>query len=153
MLSKKWALFALIVLVGSIVLTACEGETKEVEVTRVVTEKETVTVVEEKVETVVQTVVEKETVTETVKETVTVVVEPTAPPEETGPRTLVICQGQEPDTLYTLGGSMLASSQVLQAVYDGFGGGGGIDSRSFAYQPIILEKLSSLPMAMPSSRR
>jgi peptide/nickel transport system substrate-binding protein len=60
MLSKGWALLALIALVGSLILTACEGET--VEVTRVVTEKETV------VQTVIEkeTVVEKETVLETV---------------------------------------------------------------------------------------
>ncbi len=62
MLARKSAWFALIVLVGSIVLSACEGETVEVEVTRVVTQKETVveTVVEEKtvVETVVETAVE-----------------------------------------------------------------------------------------------
>ena len=56
-----------------------------------------------------------------------------------GPRTLVICLGQEPDTLYPYGGSMLAASQVLEAIYDG-----PFDSRTFAYQPIILEKLPSL---------
>jgi peptide/nickel transport system substrate-binding protein len=62
MLGRKLALFALIVLVGSLILTACEGET--VEVTRVVVEKETV----------IQTVIEKETVieVETVLETVIV---------------------------------------------------------------------------------
>ena len=57
MLSKKWAIFALIVFVGSIVLTACTSE-KIVEVTKIVTEEKTV------VETVVETVTE--TVTETV---------------------------------------------------------------------------------------
>ena len=39
---KKWALLALFVFVGALLLTACEGETQEVEVTRVVTEKETI---------------------------------------------------------------------------------------------------------------
>jgi peptide/nickel transport system substrate-binding protein len=42
MLTKKWALFALLVFVGSMLLTACKGETKEVVVTEIVTEKETV---------------------------------------------------------------------------------------------------------------
>ncbi len=65
MLRQKWALFALFVVVGALVLTACEGET--VEVTRVVTEKETV------VETVVETIVQKETVVETVVQKETVV--------------------------------------------------------------------------------
>ncbi len=125
MLSKKWALVALFVLVGSLVLTACEGETKEVVVTKIVTEKETV----------VQTVVQKETVVE--KETVTVI--ETVVPTIEKPDTLVICIGQEPDTLYIHGGSMLAASQVLEAVYDG-----PFDNRTFAYQTTILEKLPSL---------
>jgi peptide/nickel transport system substrate-binding protein len=73
MFSKKWALSALIVLVGALLLTACGGESEVVEVTRVITEKETVveTVIEK--ETVVETVVEKETVVETVVEKETVV--------------------------------------------------------------------------------
>ena len=80
MLSKKWALFALFVFVGSILLTACEGETKEVIVTKIVTEEKTVieTVIEEK--TVIETVIEEKTIIETVIEEKTVVVEPTAPP-------------------------------------------------------------------------
>jgi peptide/nickel transport system substrate-binding protein len=47
--------------------------------------------------------------------------------------------GQQPDTLYPYGGSMLAMSSVLEAIYDG-----PIDSRSYSYQPVILEKLPSL---------
>ncbi|MBU2609370.1 MAG: peptide ABC transporter substrate-binding protein [Chloroflexi bacterium] len=58
------------------------------------------------------------------------------PPEE---KTLIVCQGQEPDTLYIYGGAMLASSHVQNAVYDG-----PIDNRSFGYQAIILQKLPSL---------
>ena len=130
MLRNKWALFALIVLLGSIALVGCEGESKEIVVTRIVTEKETV----------VHTVVEKETIVE--KETVveTVAVEATAPPEEPeGEQTPVICLGQEPDTLYAYGGSMLVNAHVQQAIWDG-----PIDARSFSYQPIILEKLPSL---------
>jgi peptide/nickel transport system substrate-binding protein len=50
MLAKKWAWFALIVFVGSMVLTACE---KEVKVTEIVTQKETV------IETIIETIVEE----------------------------------------------------------------------------------------------
>jgi peptide/nickel transport system substrate-binding protein len=55
------------------------------------------------------------------------------------PRTLNICQGAEPDTLYIYGGNMLAANNVLEAIYDG-----PIDSNGFSYQPVILEKLPSL---------
>jgi oligopeptide transport system substrate-binding protein len=60
---KRAHLLVLVFVLGTLVLTACE---KEVEVTRVVTEKETVV----QQETVVETVVQKETVVETVRETV-----------------------------------------------------------------------------------
>ncbi|MEW6718759.1 MAG: ABC transporter substrate-binding protein, partial [Chloroflexota bacterium] len=85
---------------------------------------------------VVQTVI----VTEVIEgETVEVIKVVTPTPEPAGPRTLVICQGQEPETLYTYGGAMLAMSHVLEAIFDG-----PIDSGSFAYQPVILQKLPSL---------
>lgn len=102
-----------LLVVASMVLAACAAPTPAVQ-TVVVTE-----------------VIEGETV-EVVK-----VVTPTPPPA--GPRTLVICQGQEPETLYTYGGAMLAMSHVLEAVFDG-----PIDSNSFSYQAVILEKLPSL---------
>jgi hypothetical protein len=73
MRTHKWAWLALIVLLGSALLTACQGETQEIEVTRIVKE----TVVEERVETVVQ----KETVVETVVEKETVVEVVTPPPQ------------------------------------------------------------------------
>lgn len=60
---------------------------------------------------------------------------PTTPPE----RTLVICLAQEPETLYPYGGSSSAQQVILEAVYDG-----PIDSRSYSYQPVILEKLPNL---------
>jgi hypothetical protein len=68
----------------------------------------------------------------------------TATPEpvvatEAPPRTLVVCLGQEFDTLFIYGGSMLAASQIQEAIYDG-----PIDARTFAYQPVILEKLPSI---------
>lgn len=95
---------------------------------------------------VVQTVIVEKTV-ETVKtvevevvKTVEVTVEaPTPAPTEVLPKTLVVCQGQEPDTLYSNGGSMLAASHIQEAIYDG-----PIDTRTYAYQAIILEKLPNL---------
>ncbi len=65
----------------------------------------------------------------------------THPPslEREAGKTLVVCLGQEPDSLYLYGSLMLASSHIRQAVYDG-----PIDNRTFSYQPIILEKLPSL---------
>lgn len=87
-------------------------------------------------EKVVETVVVTQIVEGTPVEVVQVV---TPTPEPTGPRTLVICQGQEPDTLYPWKGAMLAKDHVLQAVFDG-----PIDTNSFSYQPVILEKLPSL---------
>jgi len=81
--------------------------------------------------------------TTTVVETVIVegtpqVVEVQVTEETMMPDTLVICLGQEPDTLYPFF-SMLASSQVWEAIWDG-----PIDNRSFGYQAVILEKLPSL---------
>lgn len=97
----------------------------------------------------VQTVVETVVVTEIVEgEPVEVIVTATPAPvveepaEPPGPRTLVICLGQEPETLYNYGGNMLAQSSVLEAVYDS--AQGHYDNRTFAYQPTIVEKLPSL---------
>ncbi len=90
-------------------------------------------------ETIIETVI----VTEIVEgETVEVVQVVTPTPEPVGPRTLVICQGQEPDTLYPYAGAMLAKSHILEAISEG--SWGATDANSFAYQAIILEKLPSL---------
>ena len=122
MLSKKLmvALGAIVVL--SLVLSGCVTPTPEIIIETVIV-KETV-----EVETIVEKTVEVE---------VMVTPEPTAEPVA-GPKTLVICQGQEPETLYVNGGSMLASSQVQEAVYDG-----PIDNRTYGFQAVILEKLPS----------
>lgn len=53
--------------------------------------------------------------------------------------TLVIGQGQEPATLYRLGGSMLAASHILNSIYDG-----PIEGLDYDYQPVIVEKLPKL---------
>jgi len=119
-MSRKLLFVISLLVLASMILSACTTPPAE-------TVKETVVVVETQVvegETVVQEVV------------VTATPEPAAPAE---PKTLVICMGQEPETLYPYGNSMLAMSHVLEGVFDG-----PIDGRSFAYQPIILEKLPSL---------
>ncbi len=59
------------------------------------------------------------------------------PPTPTAvPRTLTICLGQEPDTLYLYGGSSRSMWSVLEAVYDG-----PFDTRSFEVQPVLFEKM------------
>jgi peptide/nickel transport system substrate-binding protein len=119
-MSRKLLFVISLLVMASMVLAACATPAAE-------TVKETVVVVETQVvegETVVQEVV------------VTATPEPAAPAE---PRTLVICQGQEPDTLYFNQNAMLAKSHVLEAIYDG-----PVDSRSFSYQAVIVEKLASL---------
>ncbi len=52
---------------------------------------------------------------------------------------ITICMGQEPETLYYYGAFWLAEESVLEAVYDG-----PVDSESFTYQPVILQKMPSL---------
>ena len=123
--TKKWALVALLVALGAVVLAACTPttETVTVEVTRVVTE----TVVEEG-----QTVEVTRVVTETVVETVEV--EPDAQPA--GPKDLIVCMAQEPETLYVYGGSMLAMSAVLHAIFEN-----DITTLSYDYQAQGLEKI------------
>ncbi|HUF39420.1 MAG TPA: hypothetical protein VMN57_12920 [Anaerolineales bacterium] len=89
--------------------------------------------------TIVETVVVTEILGDQIVE---VVVTNTLPPEKSpvsALSTLVVCLGAEPDTLYINGGSMLVASHVWEAIYDG-----PIDSRSFDYQAVILEKLPSL---------
>lgn len=126
--TKKWALVALLVALGAVVLAACTPttETVTVEVTRVVTE----TVVEEG-----QTVEVTRVVTETVVEEVAV--EPEAEPA--GPKDLIVCMAQEPDTMYPLGGSMLAGSAVQHAIFEN-----DYTTLSYDYQAQGLEKLPSL---------
>jgi len=115
-MSRKSILIALFVVLA-LALAACQ---------------EAETIVETVIVTV-ESVVEGETIIEEVVVTATPV------PEVVEPRTLVICLGQEPDTLYPYGGTMLAATQVQEAVW-----GDVIDSRTYAYQPIILTKLPSL---------
>jgi peptide/nickel transport system substrate-binding protein len=119
--TKNLFLAMSLLMVASFVLAACQPQATP----------ETVTVVE-------TVVVTQEVEGQTVEIIVTATPAPTAVPVVEA-RTLVICMGQEPETLYNYGGSMLAQSSVLEAVYDG-----PIDNRTFDYQAVILEKLPSL---------
>jgi peptide/nickel transport system substrate-binding protein len=61
------------------------------------------------------------------------------------PTTLIVCLGQEPESLYRYGAEYLygetgrAAETVLQAIYDG-----PVDVRSYQYEPVVLEKIPSL---------
>jgi peptide/nickel transport system substrate-binding protein len=116
---KKLSVLLGALVVLSMLLSACATPTPQVVQETVVVEKTV------EVETTVEVVVE-----------VTPTPGPAAPDE---PKTLVVCQGQEPDTLYWYGGSMLAARHVQHAIYDG-----PIDNRTYSYQPVILEKLPDL---------
>jgi peptide/nickel transport system substrate-binding protein len=75
--------------------------------------------------------------------------EPTIPPTPTPlpptpsptpePKVLTICLAEEPDSLYVYGTDRPAAQHVWQAIYDG-----PLDSRDYAYQPVILTDLPSL---------
>ena len=52
---------------------------------------------------------------------------------------LTVCLGEEPNTLYPFGGPNQAALSVLAAIDDG-----PIDTLSYNYQPVILQKLPSL---------
>lgn len=81
-----------------------------------------------------------ETVFVTVEVTVEVPVEvPVMVPSDAA-KALVVCQAEEPETLYLYSGNVsLAARHIQQAVYDG-----PIDNRTYTYQPVILEKLPNL---------
>lgn len=55
------------------------------------------------------------------------------------PRNLVVCLGQEPQTLYAYGSASRSTWSVLEAVYDG-----PFDTRDYGIQPVIFEKLPNL---------
>jgi peptide/nickel transport system substrate-binding protein len=121
---KRLGLFTLLVLIAALALVACQPQTvtETIEVTRIVTE----TVEGEQVE-----------VTRVVEE----IVEVTAVPveEPAGPKDLVICQAQEPDSLYVYGTEMLASVAVQHAFSENY-----ITNLSYSYQAQGLEKLPSV---------
>jgi peptide/nickel transport system substrate-binding protein len=62
---------------------------------------------------------------------------PTSTPQV--PRSLTICLGAEPNTLYALGGPNPAARSVLQAIYDG-----PVDMLGYRNKPVIFETVPSL---------
>jgi peptide/nickel transport system substrate-binding protein len=90
-------------------------------------------------EPVVETLVVTEVVEATPVEVLQVV---THTPEAAGPRTLVICMGFEPESLYFYSPAGPLELVVLEAIAEG--GWSAFDNNSFTYQPVILEKLPSL---------
>jgi peptide/nickel transport system substrate-binding protein len=90
-------------------------------------------------EPIVETLVVTEVVEATQVEVIQVV---TPTPEPAGPRTLIICAGREPSTLYPFGAGGGPALRILEAVADG--GWDAFDNNSFAYQPVILEELPNL---------
>ncbi len=64
---------------------------------------------------------------------------PTLTPTVLPPRTLTICLGAEPNTLYPLGGPDTAARAVLEAIYDG-----PIDVVGYKHQPVILEHVPNM---------
>lgn len=73
-------------------------------------------------------------VTETAAPPPTATVSPTP-----STRSLTVCLGEEPNTLYPYGNLNSAARSVLSAVYDG-----PIDVVEYGYEPIILEKIPNL---------
>lgn len=66
--------------------------------------------------------------------------EPTPePPPPVRPKTLTVCQEQEPESLYWYGNSRRTARHVFQALYDG-----PLEQRAYTYHPVILERLPTL---------
>ncbi len=63
---------------------------------------------------------------------------PPAPTSTPAPRTLTVCLGEEPNTLYPFGQPNAAGRSVLAALDDG-----PIDNVDYVYQPVILTQLPS----------
>jgi peptide/nickel transport system substrate-binding protein len=55
------------------------------------------------------------------------------------PKTLVVCMGAEPESLFIYGNTQSEADTILQALYDG-----PLDVRDFRYEPVILTKLPDL---------
>jgi peptide/nickel transport system substrate-binding protein len=85
-------------------------------------------------------VVETMVVTEAVEATPVEVIQVVTPtPEPAGSRTFVVCLDQEPENINFVNIFWESRFPVQEAIFDG-----PIDYNSFAFQPVILEKLPSL---------
>lgn len=107
--SKSWIALSAVMIVSMILAACAQATPPTVEVTRVVAGTP---------------VVEQ------------VIVTATPAPKPVEPKVFVVCMAQEPQALYTLGGSALVQSAVYEALYDF-----GVDSRTYDYQPVGLKKL------------
>lgn len=67
-----------------------------------------------------------------------ITIAPPQSPTPAPPRSLTICLGQEPNTLYPFGGPNAAAQSVMAAIFDG-----PIDMVGYEYQPVILLHLPS----------
>src|SRR5690606_19904834 len=61
---------------------------------------------------------------------------PTSTP---APRSLTVCLGEEPTTLYPYGGLNTSARSVLSAIYDG-----PMDTVEYRHEAVILEKIPNL---------
>ncbi|MEP7134529.1 MAG: ABC transporter substrate-binding protein [Chloroflexota bacterium] len=77
--------------------------------------------------------------TETPIISVTQTATPLLPTPTPAPRSLKVCLGSEPNTLYPYGNPNSSARSVLSAIYDG-----PIDLVNYDYKPIILEKIPNL---------
>ncbi|KAF0110901.1 MAG: peptide/nickel transport system substrate-binding protein [Chloroflexi bacterium] len=67
------------------------------------------------------------------------ITEPTIQPAAVEPKTLVVCLGEEPLSLYLYGGSSQAMWSILEAIYDG-----PIDTTDYRPTPVILTTLPTV---------
>ena len=79
------------------------------------------------------------TPTEAARATASPTQQPSATPTPVVQKMLTICLGEEPNSLYPYAALNAAARSVLAAIYDG-----PIDTNSFEYQAVILQKLPSL---------
>ena len=77
--------------------------------------------------------------TATATATATVTPQPTPTATPLPPKTLVICQREEPTSLYLYGDERREARHIHEALYDG-----PIDHRTYTHQPVLLEKLPNL---------
>jgi peptide/nickel transport system substrate-binding protein len=120
---KRWSLLITVGLLGIAALVAQVQE-----------EEESMLIVIETIE-----VAGGETIEVTRIVTEVQVVTPTPATEAHQPKNLIVCVGQEPDTLYPFGSAMPAARAVQHALFDDL-----ITYRNFSYQPSALEKVPSL---------
>lgn len=66
-------------------------------------------------------------------------VPPLLPTPTPAPRSLTVCLGDEPNTLYPYGNPNSSARSVLSAIYDG-----PIDIVEYGYKPVILEKIPNI---------